>query len=110
MQCIATWLTTAPPDGIRSISVRATSRDWLNTYSARGFGLPLTKSAAESRESTVSTGRIGPKISSAMTASVGDGSTITVGSMRSAALSNPPPVTTVPSVALISETRRSNWR
>ncbi len=55
-------------------------------------------------------GRIGPKISSDITGSSAGGSTITVGSIRSAARSDLPPVTTVPPVALISDASRSNCR
>ena len=55
-------------------------------------------------------GRIGPKISSAITGSSGAGSTITVASMLSVERSEPPPATTLPAVVASSETSRSNWR
>ena len=70
---------------------RSTVRSEVNRYRARGLGRARTKAMAWSRESTVSTGRMGPKISSCMTGSSGDTPSSTVGAMRSRSGSQPPP-------------------
>src|SRR6202008_4464818 len=69
----ARWLTSMPPAGTSLITRSRTSRDLVNRYADSGLGRELTKRIASSRDWTVSTGRIGPKISSVINGSAGAG-------------------------------------
>ena len=87
-------LTHPPPKESSRKTRRSAVRSEVNRYRARGLGRARTKAMAWSRESTVSTGRMGPKISSCMTGSSGVTPSSTVGAMRSRSGSQPPPTTT----------------
>src|ERR1700759_2749220 len=64
---VDTWkarrLTSIPPAGISLITRSRISFDLVNRYADSGLGRALTKLIASSRDLTVTTGRIGPKIS-----------------------------------------------
>src|SRR6201996_8247210 len=75
----AMWLTSIPPAGTSLTKRSRTSRDFVNRYADRGFGRELMKRIASSRDSTVTIGRIGPKISLLINGPSGAGSTTTVG-------------------------------
>src|ERR1700730_9461606 len=81
----ARWLTSIPPAGTSLITRSRTFFVFVNRYAASGLGRELTKLIASSRDWTVITGRIGPKISFVINGSSGSGSTTTVGWVGSGA-------------------------
>ena len=93
------WLTTMPPAETSLITRSRMLLALVNRYAASGLGRELTNSIAPSRFSTVTIGRIGPKISSVINGSSGSGSTTTVGWIEIDAASEPPPTAMVPLVA-----------
>src|SRR5580693_2045145 len=90
----ARWLTSMPPAGTSLITRSRVSRDLVNRYADSGLGRALTKLIASSRDLTVTTGRIGPKISFFISGPSGSGSTTTVGWMRRFDASHLPPTDT----------------
>src|SRR6201996_7693459 len=75
----ARWLTSIPPAGTSLIKRSRVSRDLVNRYADSGLGRALMKAIASSRDLTVTTGRIGPKISFFINGPSGAGSTTTAG-------------------------------
>ena len=78
-RCSQAWFTVTPPDEVRAMNCSATSLSPANTYSASGFSRRLMKVMASSGPLTLSTGRMGPKISSAITGESGATFLSTVG-------------------------------
>ena len=67
-RCRTTSLTHTPPERVLFSTARCASRERLKQYKASGAGRALTNAIASSSESAARIGRIGPKISSRITA------------------------------------------